>query len=344
MCVGCGERVAFDSSEASSPLVRLILAPEGAIAVDPGNGGFGRGAHVHARPECLAKAVQRGLPRAARGRVHSIYLDDALEPSPALPEAPNLPEGADPRPEVETSERTAGPRAVALTAETLALAIRQAMTRRVEGLIRSAVRSRAAAIGADAASQSLDRGAPLAVVACDAAAGSQLSHVQSAIASGRAVAWGTKVSLGKLAGGRREQGVAVMAITSVRLASAILDSVHVADACMSVEQGTVRGVKRPARRPREESNSSEGGNKRAETGESRQQAESPRAHAAEVSGATGHGEARKSLQRGAPRRKHEAGASNDEKMSARGGTGSDAAARRSRRGWARRTGNVERGA
>lgn len=236
-CVGCGERVALGAAGAASPsvgsaghagLVRLILGPGGVVAVDPGDGGFGRGAHVHPRPDCLAKAAQRGLARANRGRIEGIHVaPEGQEPAPA--------EGAAPAEDASPAQ---------LTPATLARAIRQAMNRRIQGLIRAAVRSRAAAIGADAASAALERGAPLCVVACDAAAGAAQTQVQAAIAAGRAVAWGTKVELGALAGGQREQGVAVLAITSGRLAAAVAEAVQIADACAAAERGA------PGTRPR----------------------------------------------------------------------------------------------
>jgi predicted RNA-binding protein YlxR (DUF448 family) len=201
-CVGCGERVPLEAQPLA--LIRLIFGPGGVVAVDPGNGGFGRGAHVHARPDCLSRAAQRGLARAAKGQV-------------------NILAGA-------ASER--------LTAASLADAIRQAMHRRTRGLILSAVRSRGVAIGASAAAEALDRGAAaLVVVACDAAAGADLPQVQRAIAEGRAVAWGTKEELGALSGGRREQGVAVMAITSARIASAIAEAVRIGDICTPRPRG-----------------------------------------------------------------------------------------------------------
>jgi predicted RNA-binding protein YlxR (DUF448 family) len=62
-CVGCGEKdhpVAF---------VRLVLSPEGDVAVDAGDGSFGRGAHVHPRPDCLAKACKGGIARAMKTNV-----------------------------------------------------------------------------------------------------------------------------------------------------------------------------------------------------------------------------------------------------------------------------------
>lgn len=56
-CVGCGK-------EAAAPqLVRLVNAGDGSVVVDASGGAFGRGAHVHPTPTCLAKA-ERGLSRS----------------------------------------------------------------------------------------------------------------------------------------------------------------------------------------------------------------------------------------------------------------------------------------
>src|SRR5271166_4942291 len=55
-CVGCG--LPDDPSE----MVRLVVADD-QVVFDLAGGAFGRGAHVHARPECLAKAP-RGLARS----------------------------------------------------------------------------------------------------------------------------------------------------------------------------------------------------------------------------------------------------------------------------------------
>jgi predicted RNA-binding protein YlxR (DUF448 family) len=57
----------------SSPedLVRVVLGPEGEVAVDLAGGAFGRGAWVHPRPECIRKAVPAGLCRALRSEVRT---------------------------------------------------------------------------------------------------------------------------------------------------------------------------------------------------------------------------------------------------------------------------------
>lgn len=216
-CVGCGERVDVGSARGARPLVRLILGPSGVIAVDPGDGGFGRGAHVHPRRECLSAAVSRGLARAAKGRVHTI-----------LGAAP-VAEGAG-----EATAEGAAP----LTVASLARAIREANDRRIQGLVSAAVRAQSAAIGAEAVAAACARGeAALVLVACDAAAGAELPEVRRAIAEGRAVAWGSKQALGALAGGPRERGVAVMAISSASIAAAIANAVQIVDTCARIERG-----------------------------------------------------------------------------------------------------------
>jgi predicted RNA-binding protein YlxR (DUF448 family) len=46
--------------------VRLVSDGAGDVAVDLAGGAFGRGAHVHARPECIEKSTRGGLSRALR--------------------------------------------------------------------------------------------------------------------------------------------------------------------------------------------------------------------------------------------------------------------------------------
>src|SRR5690242_7446206 len=58
-CVGCG------LAESPDDMVRLVVSPEGEVAVDLAGGRFGRGAHVHVAPRCLAGAP-RGLSRSFR--------------------------------------------------------------------------------------------------------------------------------------------------------------------------------------------------------------------------------------------------------------------------------------
>lgn len=213
-CVGCQ---GHEDARELLALVRLVLGPGGAIAVDPGSGGFGRGAYVHARPSCLASAVAKGLPRAARS---AVFLADAVPG-----EQERLPFDADARP---------AERPTKLTAESLAGAIARAMDRRVEGLLASAARARKLALGADAVTGAAQRDeAKLVVVACDAAAAAELGEVRRAVAEGRAVAWGTKARLARAVDPRaaeRTDGVGVVAVTSQEIATAMRAAVHARDA------------------------------------------------------------------------------------------------------------------
>ena len=51
--------------------MRLVLGPDGSVAADPRGGSIGRGAWVHARLDCLVKAVPRGVARALKANVKS---------------------------------------------------------------------------------------------------------------------------------------------------------------------------------------------------------------------------------------------------------------------------------
>lgn len=63
-CIGCR------AAESAAHLVRVVLGPEGEIAVDLAGGAFGRGAWVHPVPSCLAQAPA-GLSRALRAEVRA---------------------------------------------------------------------------------------------------------------------------------------------------------------------------------------------------------------------------------------------------------------------------------
>jgi predicted RNA-binding protein YlxR (DUF448 family) len=215
-CVGCGERVEIPrGSGASSQLIRLVFGPEGEIAVDAAGGGFGRGAHVHPRPGCLEKAVQRGLARAARAKVSFLRAEredvaDA-DAGSAAPEGELIP----------------------LSAATLAAAIARALDRRIQGFIVAAARGRRIAPGADAVAAADSHGEARAiVVASDASAGAEIPAVRRAIAEGRAVAWGTKRALGALCSAagssKRVEGLGVVAITDDRIAGALREAVQTA--------------------------------------------------------------------------------------------------------------------
>ncbi len=63
-CAGCAKRAPAEE------LVRVVLDPgTGEIAVDLAGSGFGRGAHFHPTPDCLAKALKSGLSRVFKCKV-----------------------------------------------------------------------------------------------------------------------------------------------------------------------------------------------------------------------------------------------------------------------------------
>jgi ribosomal protein L7Ae-like RNA K-turn-binding protein len=217
--VGCGERIAVSGRDGGSlgkpssapkppeatDLVRLVLGPNGEIAVDARGGAFGRGAHVHARAACLDRAVRGGLARSTKGRAAVIVGEDG-ERHP-------------------------------LGADALARAIQEAMARRIEGLLSTAVRSRHLARGSDAVTDAWKAGeAGLVMVACDAPAAAELWAVREAVAAGKAVAWGDKLRLGRIvsSGNAEGAGVAVVALLSRPLAEAVRQAVQIADGCAGV--------------------------------------------------------------------------------------------------------------
>ena len=91
----------------------------------------------------------------------------------------------------------------------------------------AARRTRALAIGADASLEAIREGAPLAIVAVDAAGIATTREVAGAIAEGRAVAWRTKKELGDLLG---EESVALCAIRNLGIASELKTLRAAADA------------------------------------------------------------------------------------------------------------------
>jgi predicted RNA-binding protein YlxR (DUF448 family)/ribosomal protein L30E len=64
-CVGCQE-----TAEANE-LVRVVLGPDGTLVPDPRGGTFGRGAWLHPHPECLVRAVPRGVARTLKAEVRT---------------------------------------------------------------------------------------------------------------------------------------------------------------------------------------------------------------------------------------------------------------------------------
>ena len=194
-CVGCGLQ------DDPSAMLRLVVA-EDEVAFDLAGGAFGRGAHVHPRPDCLAK-VQRGLARSFKREIKTSA--------------------------VELAERLA-----------------TACDRRMTGLALAARRAGALAIGADAALGALRRGAPLVIVAVDAATIAHAVEVEQAVAEGRALAWKTKNDLGTLLG---EEAVAICAVLHAGFAKELRDMRAAADAAAAtIREGAECSSRRPEAR------------------------------------------------------------------------------------------------
>jgi predicted RNA-binding protein YlxR (DUF448 family) len=66
-CAGCREV----GDPAHEPLVRAVLGPEGQAVPDLSGSGFGRGAWVHPRAACLAKALPRGFSKSMKNGVQT---------------------------------------------------------------------------------------------------------------------------------------------------------------------------------------------------------------------------------------------------------------------------------
>lgn len=64
-CVGCR------TAQPAIGLVRLVLDPEGDLLVDPKGGSFGRGAWLHAQPDCVKRGVPGGIARTLHASVHT---------------------------------------------------------------------------------------------------------------------------------------------------------------------------------------------------------------------------------------------------------------------------------
>jgi predicted RNA-binding protein YlxR (DUF448 family) len=64
-CAGCRKKDGPDA------LVRVLLDDAGNLVPDVAGGGFGRGAWLHPRPDCLLKAAPRGFSRSFRAPVNT---------------------------------------------------------------------------------------------------------------------------------------------------------------------------------------------------------------------------------------------------------------------------------
>ena len=167
-------------------LIRLVLveSPDGAphVIPDAKGGTAGRGAHVHPSSDCLALACKKGLSRAFKRELRA-------EP------------GA------------------------LAASIRAVYARRLAGLLFGGVRSKLVVIGSDAVAEAIRTGgSQLILLAADSASAAMRSGVQRATAEGKTLVYGDKLQLARAIGrraGEEREGVAVLSVTNVALATAI---------------------------------------------------------------------------------------------------------------------------
>jgi predicted RNA-binding protein YlxR (DUF448 family) len=180
-CVGCAR------SDDASAMVRLVIGPGGEVAVDLGSSAFGRGAHVHAAPECLAKACKGGLARSFKTNVRASVAEIAEQ-------------------------------------------IVTACDRRVASLVGSAMRAGVLAVGADAACSAMNDGAYAVIVAADAGSVAKKLEIAGAVAEGRAIAWGSKASLGEILG---KGEVAVCALRDARIAKELVSMVSIRSRCFA---------------------------------------------------------------------------------------------------------------
>jgi predicted RNA-binding protein YlxR (DUF448 family)/ribosomal protein L7Ae-like RNA K-turn-binding protein len=125
---------------------------------------------------------------------------------------------------------------VRATAGELAEQIVAGCDRRIAGLLVGAYRAHMVAAGADATVAALDRGADMVVVACDAGSVAEHGAIRTAVAEGRAIAWGKKETLGALFG-RGE--VAVCAVMNESIAAQVASARRLAEA--AGEQSSARG-------------------------------------------------------------------------------------------------------
>ncbi len=197
-------------------MLRLVVA-EAEVAFDLAGGAFGRGAYVHAQPDCLEKAprgLARALGRGARG-----------------------PNG---RTDAKPYGGTAFP-----SGRDLGTRLVVACGHRMTGLLLAARRLGAVAVGSDASREALSRGmreieaemrsrtpaAPLAVVAVDAGSVAHSVEVTRGVAAGRVIAWSTKIELGALLG---EQVVAICTVRHESIAAELKRMHAAADAGAAV--------------------------------------------------------------------------------------------------------------
>ncbi len=200
-CVGCGARVPRE--RAGDELVRLVAVPQDDssydVLVDLAGSSVGRGIWVHGRRPCVQAAVKKGLARAVKG------------------------------------PRSKG--RVVTDLATLSQRIVDAAQRRIDGLLGAAVRGNRVAVGGTAVAEADAAGrVALLLVARDAKAAVGSSAVRHAFNEGKAVAWGTKDSLGLLA---QRNELAVIAVLDGGIATALRWAIGLSETFGSAVQGEV---------------------------------------------------------------------------------------------------------
>ncbi len=210
-CVGCGQR---EEVLRGADLLRLVVA-EGQLVFDLAGGAFGRGVHVHARPDCLIRA---------------------------------------PRKLMRAFDRNSDSRKEDVGAANLGTHLVAACSRRMAGLLIAARRLDAVAIGSDAALNVLGRpigasdatkAAPLAIVAVDAASVARSSEVMRAASQGRVLAWSNRNELGALFG---EGAVAICVVRHESIAAELKRMSAAADAGVAAMADGAAGSRRPEAR------------------------------------------------------------------------------------------------
>jgi predicted RNA-binding protein YlxR (DUF448 family) len=190
-CVGCGQR------DDASALLRMVVSTS--ASTDPGD----------ERPSEATLDIAFDLAGGSFGRGAHLHATlGCIEKAPrGLARAFR---GA-----VKSSPAAIGARLV------------EACDRRMGGLLLAAHRSRALAIGADAAIEALGQGAPLGVIAVDAGSVATTAEVERCVAAGRAMAWRTRSELGSLLG---ERSVAICAVRHAGIAAELKRMRAAADA------------------------------------------------------------------------------------------------------------------
>lgn len=207
-CAGCGKRASADE------LVRVVLdetAAEAAAVVEAAQPGT---------DATQAPNVPQNAPQNGTNAMVAIDLADSA-----------FGRGAHVHPAVDCVAKAcragfsrAFKTKVVVTPESVAEQIVVAASRRIAGLLAGARRGKLVVAGADLVCDALREGrAELVVVAVDAAAAAKLPAVDQAIASGKAIAWAKKESLGALFG--RDE-VAVCAVLHPGVATAIVRAHH----------------------------------------------------------------------------------------------------------------------